>query len=107
MSKVRFYNGASMGYCEDCHQTVKPTSLEAEEGWTIVCPVCAARVSENATADLPGECSFTSCMGEPVAFCRQCGDATCGFHNNSGDICDVCRPVSSFTADWAGHGYEV
>lgn len=102
---VKFYTGASMGYCEECHQTVKPTTLEAEEGFAIVCPICAAAVSEQATADLPEECTFQGCVRKPDAFCVECGDAMCTFHSNRGDVCDACMPVGSYSTNWSEMGY--
>lgn len=102
MSQLKCYSGSSYAFCPTCKQTVVPTTLEAEQGFTVVCPLCAERVSESVDADLPDECSFKDCHRVPTVFCSQCGDAACGFHLNKGDLCDDCHQPGGYGA-WNGN----
>lgn len=100
MSDLRFYANSSYAFCDKCHQTVVPTTLDSEDGFVVVCPRCAESVSEPVDADLPEKCLFKHCSKAPTAFCVECGNATCSFHINRGDICDDCHHPGGYSTGW-------
>jgi hypothetical protein len=99
------YPNSAYGFCEDCHMTVIPATLEYEGGLHFtVCPNCAGKEFEDAESIIPDRCTFGGCHRVAVGVCPSCEDAMCSFHDRGG-WCDVCAPMQSYTRGWTASGF--